>query len=60
MKKDCDTLDYKIDCENKTITVNNLFCNDVNRPDIKAICKEECETGYVKVDGRCVQCDGNR
>jgi hypothetical protein len=43
-----------------SVTVENPFCNEVEKPDLKQICKEECEEGYSKVDGKCVECDGNK
>jgi hypothetical protein len=58
--KTCDVLDYKIDCDNKNSTVQNIFCNDVEKPDLKRICKDKCEEGYIKLYDKCVECDGNK
>ncbi len=58
--KNCDTLDYKIDCDNNISTVDNLFCKDVIKPNLKLICKEECQEGYIKQNGKCFECEGNR
>lgn len=58
--KNCDILDYKIDCENNNVTLENLFCNEVTKPNLSDICKQECPKGYISQNGLCLPCQGNK